>query len=110
MVPVRAGIYARISSDREGDALGVNRQLEDCKQLAGLRGWQVVETYVDDDVSAYSGKPRPEYARMLHDLQTGTITGVLVYHLDRLHRQPKELEEFFEVCKHAGVDDLATVT
>src|SRR5438034_8339473 len=110
MVPVRAGIYARISSDREGDGLGVNRQLEDCKQLAGLRGWQVVETYVDDDVSAYGGKPRPEYGRMLHDLRTGTITGVLVYHLDRLHRQPKELEEFFEVCKDAGVDDLATVT
>jgi site-specific DNA recombinase len=107
---VRAGIYARISSDREGDGLGVNRQLEDCKQLAELRGWRVAETYVDDDVSAYSGKPRAEYARMLDDLRTGTINGVLVYHLDRLHRQPKELEEFFEVCKDAGVNDLATVT
>ncbi|HXH35942.1 MAG TPA: recombinase family protein [Plantibacter sp.] len=109
-VPVRVGIYARISSDREGDGLGVNRQLEDCRQLAELRGWRVAETYVDDDVSAYSGKPRPEYARMLNDLRTGSINGVLVYHLDRLHRQPKELEEFFEVCKDAGVDDLATVT
>jgi hypothetical protein len=47
---------------------------------------------------------------MLDDLRDGTITGVLVYHLDRLHRQPKELEEFFEVCKAAGVEDLATVT
>ena len=110
MVPVRAGIYARISSDREGDGLGVGRQLEDCKQLAQLRGWRVAETYVDDDVSAYSGKTRPQYARMLDDLRTGTINAVLVYHLDRLHRQPKELEEFFEVCKEAGVDDLATVT
>src|SRR6266550_4970021 len=109
-VPVRAGIYARISSDREGEGLGVNRQLEDCRQLAELRGWRVAGTYVDDDVSAYSGKPRVEYARMLDDLRTGTINGVLVYHLDRLHRQPKELEEFFEVCKGAGVDDLATVT
>jgi site-specific DNA recombinase len=107
---VRAGVYARISSDREGDGLGVGRQLEDCARLAELRGWAVVETYVDDDVSAYSGKARPEYARMLGDLQTGTINAVLVYHLDRLHRQPKELEEFFEVCKDAGVDDLATVT
>src|SRR6266566_8252600 len=109
-VPVRAGIYARISSDREGDGLGVNRQLDDCKQLAESRGWAVAETYVDDDVSAYSGKPRPQYARLLDDVRTGTVNGVLVYHLDRLHRQPKELEEFFEVCKDAGVDDLATVT
>ena len=110
MVPVRAGVYARISSDREGDGLGVGRQLEDCQQLAQLRGWAVVESYVDDDVSAYSGKARPQYARMLDDLRTGSINAVLVYHLDRLHRQPKELEEFFEVCKEAGVDDLATVT
>jgi site-specific DNA recombinase len=108
--PVRAGIYARISSDREGDGLGVARQLEDCQQLAELRGWRVAESYLDDDVSAYNGKTRPEYARMLDDLRTGAINAVLVYHLDRLHRQPKELEEFFDVCKQAGVDDLATVT
>jgi site-specific DNA recombinase len=103
-------VYARISSDRESDGLGVARQLEDCERLAQLRGWEIAERYVDDDVSAYTGKPRPEYGRMLDDLQTGTINAVLVYHLDRLHRQPKELEEFFEVCKEAGVDDLATVT
>ena len=43
---------------------------------------------------------------MLDDLRTGTIDGVVVYHLDRLHRQPQELEEFFDVCKAAGVDRL----
>jgi DNA invertase Pin-like site-specific DNA recombinase len=107
---VRAGIYARISSDREGDGLGVGRQLQDCERLAAQKGWEVVGRYVDDDVSAYSGRRRPEYARLLDDLREGTISGVLVYHLDRLHRQPKELEEFFEVCKAAGVHDLATVT
>lgn len=107
---VRAGIYARISSDREGDGLGVARQLADCEQLAEQKGWLVVDQYVDDDVSAYSGRARPEYARMLDDLRDREIDGVLVYHLDRLHRQPKELEEFFEVCKSAGVGDLATVT
>jgi site-specific DNA recombinase len=75
-----------------------------------LKGWQVVERYVDDDVSAFNGRVRPRYARMLDDLRERQIDGVLVYHLDRLHRQPKELEEFLEVCKLAGVGDLATVT
>jgi site-specific DNA recombinase len=107
---VRAGIYARIASDREGDGLGVARQIKDCERLAELRGWPIADRYVDDDVSAYNGKLRPQYRRMLDDLRTGTINAVLVYHLDRLHRQPKELEEFFDVCKEAGVDDLATVT
>jgi len=35
--------------------------------------------------------------------------GTVVWHLDRLHRHPKELEEFFEVCDAAKVKDLATV-
>jgi len=107
---VRAGIYARISSDREADGLGVRRQLEDCEQLAQRRGWQVVDRYVDDDVSAYKGHKRAEYARLLDDLRAGALDGVVVWHLDRLHRQPKELEEFFEVCDAAGVRDLASVT
>src|SRR5438309_10588612 len=108
--PTRVGVYARISADRAGDGLGVGRQLADCNQLAQLRGWEVVAEYVDDDVSAYSGKRRPEYSRMLNDLRCGSIGGVVVYHLDRLHRQQRELEEFFDVCKAAGVDHLATVT
>ena len=110
LVAVRSGIYARISSDREGDGLAIGRQLEDCERLAGERGWRVVERYIDQDVSAYKSRVRPAYRRLLEDLRTGSIDGVIVYHLDRLHRQPRELEEFFDVCKAAGVDDLATVT
>ena len=101
---VRAGIYARISSDREGDGLAVGRQLEDCEAKASENGWRVADRYVDADISAYSGKPRPEYRRMLADIRAGLIDGVVVYNLDRLHRQPRELEEFTEVCKLAGIE------
>ncbi len=70
----------------------------------------MAERYIDQDVSAYKSRVRPAYRRMLNDLRSGTIDGVIVYHLDRLHRQPRELEEFFDVCTAAGVDDLACVT
>jgi site-specific DNA recombinase len=75
---VKAGIYARISSDREGDNLAVSRQLADCEQLAVRRGWKVVERYVDSDISAYSGKRRPEYQRLLDDVDAGAVEAVLV--------------------------------
>ncbi|MGZ4362928.1 MAG: recombinase family protein [Gaiellaceae bacterium] len=107
---VRAGIYARISSDRDGDGLGVARQVEDCEALAGRKRWEVVDRYVDSDVSAYNGRGRPEYRRLLADLEAGLLDAVVVWHLDRLHRQPKELEEFFEVCDRAGIKRLASVT
>ena len=105
----RAGIYARISSDREGDNLAISRQLADCEQLAGPKGWKVVERYVDSDISAYSGRRRPEYVRMLDDIEAGVVEAVLVYHADRLHRHPRELEDFIDLCQRTETK-LATVT
>jgi len=64
-------VYARISSDRDGDHLGVTRQVEDCERLVARKGWGVAERYVDDDVSAYKGRVRPAYKRMLDDLRGG---------------------------------------
>jgi DNA invertase Pin-like site-specific DNA recombinase len=31
---------------------------------------------------------------LLRDIQEGAVDGVLIWRLDRLHRQPRELEEF----------------
>ena len=90
--------------------LGVSRQVHDCRALAERRGWPVADTYVDDDISAYKGKPRPQYRRMLDDMRAGAVDAVVVWHLDRLHRHPKELEEFFEVCDGARISALASVT
>jgi site-specific DNA recombinase len=105
-----AAVYARISSDPDGTALGVGRQLDDCHKLAAERGWIVAETYVDNDVSAYSGKLRPAWERMLEDLRAGLRDAVIVYNFDRLTRQPIELEHLAATCLAAGVRILATVT
>ena len=102
-------MYARISSDPEGDRLGVTRQRTDCEALAERKGWPVAEVYIDDDRSAYSGKPRPEYRRMLDDIRSRSIDALIVYNLDRLHRQPRELEAFFDITDAAGLTNLATV-
>ena len=107
-----AAIYARISADVEGTGLGVTRQLEDCRKLAADRGWPVGDEYADNDVSAFSGKPRREYARMLDDLASGARDAVMIaYNLDRLHRRRVGiLEEFVALCERVGVRDVATVT
>jgi site-specific DNA recombinase len=47
---------------------------------------------------------------MVDDISHGRVNGVVVWHLDRLHRQPREPEEFFEVCDRAGVSALASDT
>lgn len=105
-----AGVYCRISDDRAGHRAGVRRQEQDCRALAERKGWKVAGVYVDNDVSAWSGKVRPQYRRMLEDITAGLIDAVVVWHQDRLVRHPKELEEFFEVCDASGLRDMATVT
>ena len=74
--PVRAAVYVRISQDREGAGLGVARQEEDCRALCARKGWQVAGVYADNDVSAYSGRPRKEWTRLLADIGDGLIDAV----------------------------------
>jgi site-specific DNA recombinase len=98
-----AALYCRISQDRAGDALGVDRQRQDCEALAERRGWTVGEVFVDDDRSAYSGRVRPGYNRMLEGLKAGRFGALVAWHPDRLHRSPLELESFIDLVNATGV-------
>jgi DNA invertase Pin-like site-specific DNA recombinase len=66
--------------------------VEGCRKLAADPGWEVGEKYIGNDFSAYSGKQRPNYLRMLDEVASGARDGVVVYHQDRLTRRPRELE------------------
>lgn len=114
---IRAAVYCRISRDKVGAGLGVDRQEKDCRDLAARIGVEIVHVHTDNDISAYSGKPRPGYQTMLQQIRDGAIDIVLVWHTDRLHRSPIELEEWIGVCEprsvpvhtvKAGPLDLAT--
>jgi site-specific DNA recombinase len=104
-----AAIYVRISQDRVGAGLGVERQESECRALAKRLGWTVTEVYCDNDLSAFSGRRRPDYERMLADLDAGTITAVIAWHPDRLHRRSAELERYISICERHRVENQ-TVT
>lgn len=99
-----AAIYARISKDRDGSENGVRRQIDECLRWAKVHNVVVAETYVDNDISATSGKRRPEYERMCADIQQRRRDGVIAWHLDRLHRSPIELEQFIVLIESTGAD------
>lgn len=105
---MKAGIYTRISRDTTGDELGVARQDADCRELCSRLGWEVVDVYSDNDVSAYSGRHRPGYRRLLEDLQAGHLEALAAWHPDRITRSPLELEELIDVIEGAGAA-VATV-
>jgi DNA invertase Pin-like site-specific DNA recombinase len=107
---LRAGIYARISSDRDGESLGVERQLADCRKLCAQRGWEIKAEYIDNDISAAKpGKRRPEHERLMADIRSGKLDAVVVWDVDRLYRQPRELEPFVDACEAVGLRVLGSV-
>jgi site-specific DNA recombinase len=65
--------------------------------------------YSDNDVSAYSGSPRPAWQRLLGDIAAGTVDAIVCWHVDRLTRSPRELEDVIDLADRRGIE-LATVT
>jgi len=99
---MRAAMYSRISRDEAGDGLGVERQREDCEALLRRRGWSSAGQYCDNDISAFSGRPRPAYLRLMEDIQSGRVDAVVAWAPERLHRSPRELEDFIQLIDRTG--------
>ena len=105
--------YLRLSLDWEGKGLGIERQREDCEKIAARLGVQITDWYIDNSVGASrrskSKGNRPEYRRLLADIEAGYISTVIIWMEDRLHRQVIELAEFLKVCEAAGVTRITSV-
>jgi site-specific DNA recombinase len=98
--PARVGIYTRISEDRDGQQTATARQLEDCRAFAARRQWEVADVFEDVDTSAFNTRvKRPQFERMIEALRSGDIDGVIVWKLDRLSRQQRDLGRVIEACE-----------
>lgn len=106
---MRAAGYARISEDRDGQGLGVARQKADIEALAEREGFDLVAMLVDNDVSAYSGKKRPEWERLVEMVEAGEVDVVVAWASDRLTRHPRELEDLVELLERTKTR-VVTVT
>lgn len=91
---MRAAVYLRISQDREGRRLGVDRQREHCEELARRLGAHIVEVFCDNDKSAstLSRKRRPDFETMTARAERGDFDAILSYSTSRLTRRPMEIE------------------
>jgi DNA invertase Pin-like site-specific DNA recombinase len=79
---LKAVIYARVSTDKQ-DA---GNQIPDMQALALRRGFEVVETYTEQE-TAWKAGHQAELARLLKDARRRRFDVVIVWALDRLCRQ-----------------------
>lgn len=100
---VRAAIYTRQSLDKTGTGLAVARQLAECERLCEMRADEIVARESDNDMSGYSGKPRPGYREIIALMLAGAIDVVVVWAVDRLTRRLADLTELIDLCEQTGV-------
>jgi DNA invertase Pin-like site-specific DNA recombinase len=92
---------------------GITRQKEDIAAKAGQLGVELAEWYPENDTTAFRKRRirlhdgrsiwrvyRPEFRRMLRDYEDGKIDGIIFYDIDRLARQPRDLEDLIDLVEH----------
>jgi DNA invertase Pin-like site-specific DNA recombinase len=109
-------VYVRISDDKAEDAAGVGRQERDCRALVERNGWTIGEIYRENDTSAFRRRRvtlpdgsmalrvvRPAFRQMLDDLGAGLVDALVAYDLDRIARDPRDLEDLIDVVEQTGI-------
>lgn len=93
---MNVGLYARVSTDEQAkEGYSINAQCKKLQQYAELNDWTGV-LYVDDGYSAKDLK-RPQAMKLFNDIQEKKIDTVVVYKLDRLTRNVKNLYELMDL-------------
>ena len=96
-------IYARQSVDR-ADSISIESQIERCKAEV-ING--PPQIFID---KGYSGKntDRPDFQRMMAEIQAGKIRRVIVYRLDRISRSTLDFATMIEAFQKYNVDFSST--
>ena len=82
------GIYCRLSRDDNNgssESMSISNQRQMLLSYIQERGWRLGDTYIDD---GYSGTTfeRPDFQRLIGDIETGRINLVITKDLSRLGR------------------------
>jgi site-specific DNA recombinase len=100
----RVGIWIRVSTDHQVKDDSPEHHEQRARYYTEHKKWQVVEVY---QLGAFSGKSvmdHPETKRMLIDIRSGHITGLVFSKLARLARNTKELLEFADIFRQTNAD------
>lgn len=93
----------------------MQRQEEDCRKLAAALGWWVSGVYKENDTSAFRRRQvdlpgggralrvvRPEFRRLVEDVEHRRVDALIAYDLDRVARDPRDLEDLIDLVEQRG--------
>jgi DNA invertase Pin-like site-specific DNA recombinase len=98
-------LYGRQSLDKK-DSVSIEAQLSKGRAVCTANGWEIYKEYYD---KGYSGKDinRPEFQKLLKDIEHGYIKRVIVYRLDRISRS---ITDFANLLNFFGKYDVTFIS
>jgi site-specific DNA recombinase len=100
----QVGIWIRVSTEDQARGESPEHHEKRARDYAALKNWRVREVYHLEAVSGKSVMGQPETQRMLADVASGHVTGLIFSKLARLARNTRELLEFADVFQRDGAD------
>jgi site-specific DNA recombinase len=97
---MKAAIYARVSTEDQAgdDRFSLSSQLDECRQYADEKGYEVVAEFVDEFTGTLPNRPELDRLRQLF----GSTDVVLVHNPDRLSRDAVDLLMLEREFREAG--------
>src|SRR5438128_7793681 len=98
------GIWIRVSTEDQAKGESPEHHERRARFYAESKDWKVKEVYHLEAVSGKSVKEHPETQRMLKDIKSGHITGLIFSKLARLARNTRELLDFADIFREHDAD------
>lgn len=109
MANYNVGIYCRLSkedSGRRDESLSISNQKDMLTKYVLEKGWNLTEVYIDDGYSGTNFK-RPNFERMIQDIDDKRINLVITKDLSRLGRNYLVSGNYLEIFQNKGIRFIA---
>ena len=103
---IKCDIYTRVSTTMQVDGYSLDAQKEKLKRYAEFQNMEIVNEYSDEGKSGKSVEGRPEFQRMLDNIENGTdeVQFVLVFKLSRFGRNAADVLNAMQRMQDFGVN------
>jgi site-specific DNA recombinase len=98
------GIWVRVSTEGQVKDESPEHHERRARLYAESKGWKVATVFSLEAVSGKSVMGHPETQRMLDEIRSGRITGIIFSKLARLARNTRELLEFSDIFRQYEAD------